>query len=43
VEHANISSRDYFFGKGERIFHDTERAKRLAEESKKTERTRTEE
>jgi enoyl-CoA hydratase/carnithine racemase len=39
VEHANISSRDYFFGKGDRIFHDTERAKKLAEESKRTEKS----
>ena len=39
VEHANISSRDYFFGEGDRIYHDTERAQKLAEESKKTEKS----
>jgi enoyl-CoA hydratase/carnithine racemase len=42
VEHANVSFRDYFFGEGDRIWHDVERARQLAEESKRTERSKTE-
>jgi hypothetical protein len=38
VEHSNISSREWFAG-GETLFHDEERAKKLAEESKKTEKS----
>jgi enoyl-CoA hydratase/carnithine racemase len=43
VEHSNISSRDYFFGKGDKIFHDVEHQKRLDEESKLTEKSQTKE
>ena len=42
VEHSNISSRDYFFGKGDQLFHDIEHQKRLDEESKKTEKSSSE-
>ena len=42
VEHANISSREWFAGKDD-LFHDEERAQKLAEESKKTEKSKTEE
>ena len=37
VEHSNLSSHDLYFGKGERVFHDMERAKQLDEQSKATE------
>ncbi len=39
VEHSNISSRDYFFGTGENLFHDKEHQKKLDEESKRTEKS----
>ena len=42
VEHANLSSRDYFFGAGTRLYHDDERQKMLNEESRKTEKSETE-
>jgi hypothetical protein len=42
VEHANLSSREWFAG-GESLFHDEERAKKLAEQSKKTEKSKYEE
>jgi len=41
VEHSNLSSRDYFFGTGENIFHDKARARQLDEEGKKTEKSKT--
>ena len=40
VEHSNLSSRDLYFGSGEKIYHDMERAKRMDEESKRTEKSR---
>ncbi|MBN1320862.1 MAG: enoyl-CoA hydratase/isomerase family protein [Thermoleophilia bacterium] len=43
VEHSNISSRDYFFGKGDQLFHDAEHQKKLDEESKRTEKSSGEE
>jgi enoyl-CoA hydratase/carnithine racemase len=43
VEHANISSVEWFKGNEDVLFHDQERAKKLAKESKKTERSKTEE
>jgi enoyl-CoA hydratase/carnithine racemase len=39
VEHSNLRARDFFYGTGERIFYDVERAKKLAKESKKTEKS----
>jgi hypothetical protein len=39
VEHANISSRDVYFGAGDKLFHDKARAERLDEEGKKTEKS----
>jgi len=42
VEHANLSSRDYFFGAGTKLYHDDERQKMLNEESRKTEKSETE-
>jgi enoyl-CoA hydratase/carnithine racemase len=40
VEHSNLAARDYFYGKGDKIFYDVDRAKKQAEESKKTERSK---
>jgi enoyl-CoA hydratase/carnithine racemase len=45
VEHSNINSRDFFTGTGtaENLFHDQARADKMARESKKTEKSVTEE
>jgi hypothetical protein len=45
VEHSNLKSRDYFTGTGteENLFHDKAHAMKLAEESKKTEKGKSEE
>jgi enoyl-CoA hydratase/carnithine racemase len=40
VEHSNLTARDYFTGTGEKIYHDDERQKMLNEESRKTEKSR---
>jgi enoyl-CoA hydratase/carnithine racemase len=42
VEHSNINSRDYFTGTGtaENLFHDKERARQQAEESRRTEKSK---
>jgi enoyl-CoA hydratase/carnithine racemase len=40
VEHSNLTARDYFFGKGDKIYHDQKRAKELDELGKKTEKTK---
>jgi enoyl-CoA hydratase/carnithine racemase len=39
VEHSNITSRDYFFGTGEHIYHDSAHQDELDAESKRTERS----
>jgi len=40
VEHSNLSSRDLYFGTGEKAYHDMTRAEKMAEESKKTEKSK---
>jgi enoyl-CoA hydratase/carnithine racemase len=39
VEHSNLTARDFFTGKGEKIYHDDERQKMLDEQSRKTEKS----
>ena len=39
VEHANLTARDYFTGKGDKIYHDDQRQKMLNEKSRKTEKS----
>jgi enoyl-CoA hydratase/carnithine racemase len=41
VEHSNLNARDFFFGTGEKIYHDQKRANELDEEGKKTEKSKT--
>jgi enoyl-CoA hydratase/carnithine racemase len=41
IEHANMSSTDLYFGKGDKPFRDMDRAKQLDEEGKATEKSRT--
>ena len=43
VQHSNLKASDYFYGTGENIFYDKEKAQKQAEESKKTEKSKTEE
>ncbi len=40
VEHSNLTSKDYFYGKGDKLYHDNERAQLQAEESRKTEKSK---
>ena len=43
VEHSNLTSRDYFSGRGTKIYHDDERQKMLNEQSRKTEKSKSDE
>lgn len=40
VEHSNLSSRDLYFGSGEKVYHNMDRAKRMDEASKQTEKSK---
>ena len=39
VQHSNLKASDYFYGTGENIFYDKEKAQEQAKESKKTEKS----
>jgi enoyl-CoA hydratase/carnithine racemase len=39
VQHSNLKASDYFYGTGENIFYDKEKAQKQAEEARKTEKS----